>query len=58
MSLPKDPIILLSLVNTLLRDKYPSLTELCKAEGADEDALKAALAAVNYEYDGKLNKFI
>lgn len=58
MSLPQDPIILLSYVNTLLRDRYPSLTELCKAEGADEDALKAALAAVNYGYDASLNKFV
>lgn len=58
MSLPQDPIILLSVVNTLLRDKYPSLTELCKSEGAEEETVKAALAAVNYAYDPVLNKFI
>lgn len=30
MSLPKDPIILLSVVNTKLRDFYPSLDALCE----------------------------
>lgn len=58
MSMPKDPVILLSYVNTLLRDRYPSLTELCKSERVEEEALKAALAVIQYEYDGKLNKFI
>lgn len=58
MSLPQDPMILLSYVNTLLRDRYPSLTELCKAEGADMEALKAALSTVNYDYDETLNKFV
>ncbi|MCC8065023.1 MAG: DUF4250 domain-containing protein [Clostridiales bacterium] len=58
MSIPKDPVILLSYVNTLLRDRYPSLTELCKSECVEESALKAALAAIQYEYDATLNKFV
>lgn len=29
--LPKDPMILLSVVNTKLRDEFPSLEELCAA---------------------------
>ena len=29
--LPGDPVILLSYVNTQLRDHYPDLTELCKS---------------------------
>ena len=33
MSLPKDPVMLLSVVNTKLRDYYPNLDELAKAEG-------------------------
>ena len=28
MNLPKDPVMLLSVVNTQLRDHYPTLTEL------------------------------
>ena len=30
MSLPKDPFILLSFVNTKLRDEFPSLEKLCE----------------------------
>ena len=30
--LPEDPVILLSVVNTRLRDQYASLEELCAAE--------------------------
>ena len=33
MKLPKDPVMLLSVVNTELRDHYPSLAELVKAYG-------------------------
>ena len=29
--LPKDPVLLLSVVNTRLRDEYDSLDELCRA---------------------------
>ena len=29
--IPKDPIMLLSYVNTMLRDKYSSVTDLCRA---------------------------
>ena len=35
--LPKDPIILLSVVNTRLRDLYSNLQELCAAEDADPE---------------------
>ena len=36
--MPKDPVILLSFVNTKLRDEFPSLSELCAALDADEAA--------------------
>lgn len=58
MSLPQDPFILLSYVNTLLRDRYPSLTELCRAEDAEEETVRAALSAAGYEYSGERNQFI
>ena len=29
-NLPQDPVILLSVINTKLRDFYPSLDQLCK----------------------------
>ena len=56
--LPQDPYMLLSYVNMKLRDAYPSLVALCDDLGADEGALCAALAAIGYTYDEKLNRFI
>lgn len=58
MKPPSDPVILLSWVNTELRDKYPSLSDLCEEEGLDENALREKLASVGYTYDEKPNKFI
>jgi len=57
-SLPNDPIILLSFINTKLRDNYKSLAELCDDLNADASRIQAKLAAVGYVYDPKLNKFI
>lgn len=56
-NLPKDPYILLSTVNTWLRDSYPSLDELCADRGVDRDALVAALAAAGFEYMPAINQF-
>ncbi|MCI9644353.1 MAG: DUF4250 domain-containing protein [Oscillibacter sp.] len=58
MSLPKDPAILLSFVNTKLRDEFPSLAELCAALDADRAALEAALAGLDYHYSPQQNQFI
>ena len=46
MSLPSDPFILLSVLNTKLRDFYPSLEECCKAEDIDPKALTKKLKSV------------
>ena len=56
--IPKDPVILLSFINTKLRDEYPSLTELCAALDADEREITAALDAVGCRYDPDRNQFI
>ena len=56
--LPKDPAILLSFVNTKLRDEYPGLSELCAALDADEEEITAALAGAGYRYDPDGNRFI
>lgn len=57
-TLPHDPIILLSFINTKLRDEYSSLDALCEDLNADESVIKAKLATVGYVYDSKLNKFV
>nr|WP_325178957.1 DUF4250 domain-containing protein [uncultured Oscillibacter sp.] len=56
--LPKDPAILLSYVNTKLRDEFPSLSELCAALDADRTALETALAGLDYRYSPERNQFI
>ena len=56
--LPKDPAILLSYVNTKLRDEFPSLSELCAALDADRTALETALAWLDYRYSPERNQFI
>lgn len=55
--LPKDPILLLSVVNTKLRDNYSSLEELCHAEDADPQEIIQTLDAVGYVYQSDLNQF-
>lgn len=56
--LPRDPMILLSYVNTKLRDDYESLDALCEGLDVERAALEAALAAVGYAYDGERNRFV
>ena len=56
--LPRDPIILLSYVNTKLRDEYDSFDELCAALDADSRCVSQTLASIGYCYDAKKNQFI
>ena len=56
--LHQDPYILLSFVNTKLRDEYESLESLCAALDADESVLRQTLAGLDYRYDPVHNQFI
>ena len=56
--IPKDPFILLSYVNTQLRDYYDSLEALCSLRGIRRDWLIETLAGIDYQYDEKTNQFI
>ncbi|ESL02996.1 hypothetical protein GCWU000282_01867 [Catonella morbi ATCC 51271] len=58
MELPKDEVILLSYVNTKLRDFYPSLDEFCKEVGVDRGYIIEKLGKIDYVYDERLNKFV
>ncbi|WP_394524846.1 DUF4250 domain-containing protein [Lacrimispora sp. JR3] len=55
---PKDPVILLSYMNTQLRDFYPSLEECCKSLGIQEEEVTRTLASIDYRYDREKNQFI
>lgn len=55
---PKDPAMLLSFINTQLRDFYPSMDELCKALGVNRAEIDEKLAMIDYEYDSTINRYI
>ncbi|MDE7160835.1 MAG: DUF4250 domain-containing protein [Muribaculaceae bacterium] len=56
-NLPEDPFMLLSVINTRLRDQYPSLDALCEAESISRDDLTARLASAGFEYMPEINQF-
>ena len=47
MSLPKDPMILLSYINTQLRDNYSTLEELGKSLLVDIEEIKLVLSSID-----------
>ncbi len=55
---PNDPVMLLSVINTKLRDEYGSLNELCAEMEIDRGELETKLAAIDYAYDDKMNQFV
>ena len=55
--LPQDPFILLSYLNTKLRDEYDSLDALCEDLDADREDLIQTLEAAGYTYDPEQNRF-
>ncbi|MCR4691355.1 MAG: DUF4250 domain-containing protein [Lachnospiraceae bacterium] len=56
--MPKDPVMLLSYVNTMLRDEYPSLEEFAAANNADSGQICEKLKSIGYTYDEKQNRFV
>lgn len=56
--LPKDPFILLSYLNTKLRDKYSSLDELCDDLDASAEELREQMERVGFRYDPEQNRFL
>ena len=56
-NLPKDPMMLMSLINMKLRDFYPSLDALCEDMDIDKAQLLEKLGSVGFEYNQNLNKF-
>jgi hypothetical protein len=58
MNIPKDPVMLMSYINTQLRDNYPSLAELTKSLGLDENEIMDKLNNIGMKYDPELNRFM
>ncbi|MGN0333475.1 MAG: DUF4250 domain-containing protein [Lachnospiraceae bacterium] len=58
MNLPKDPVLLLSVINTKLRDYYPSLDALCDDMEVEKTEIEDTLKKIDYEYDKSGNQFV
>ena len=56
--IPKDPVMLMSFLNTKLRDRYSSLEELCQDLEADQAELEKKLETIDYRYDPGNNQFV
>lgn len=55
--LPQDPIMLMSVINTRLRDIYPSLQALCEDLNIDPTQLEARLQSAGFTYIPAINQF-
>ena len=58
MALPKDPFMLLSYVNTQLRDNFSSLEELAATLGVSAEDIEKSLDGAGFVYDKDLNRFV
>ena len=56
--LPRDPVMLLSVVNTKLRDYYSTLVVLCEDMQVDKQELIGKLEMIDYTYDAGSNQFV
>ena len=58
MNLPKDPMMLFSVINLKLRDSYSDLDALCEDMDVNKEELVNALLAAGFEYDKEHNCFV
>ena len=54
--LPRDPMLLLSVVNTKLRDYYHSLDALCDDMNVNKEEIISALKLIDYAYDSDIQQ--
>ena len=55
---PKDPMLLLSVVNTKIRDYYHTLDALCEDMNVEKDEIICKLKGIDYEYDESKHQFV
>ena len=55
--IPNDPIMLLSYINTRLRDSYKDLYDLCEGEDIEYEKLINKLESIGYSYHEDTNQF-
>ena len=56
-TVPKDPMIVLSYMNTQLRDNYSSLEEMCQVLDLNESQIRKTLSDIGFEYVSEKNCF-
>lgn len=56
--IPGDPVMLLSFINTQLRDTYESFDAFAIAFQVNKDEILAKMKSIDYEYDEATNQFI
>lgn len=57
-SLPKDPMMLMSVINMKLRDFYPSIEDLCEDMDIDRQDLESILNKAGFEYSKEQNRYM
>lgn len=57
MNIPNDPVILLSYINTKLRDEFPNLDELCGSLCISREEIERKLSFIGYTYNEETNSF-
>ncbi len=57
MTLPQDSFMLLSVINTYLRDRYATLAALCEGEDIDQKTLVDRLGRLEFIYNPDVNQF-
>ena len=57
-NIPNDPVMLLSFVNTQLRDFFTTLDLFCENFNVNRSELEAKLKSIDYEYDAAANQFV
>ncbi len=55
--LPQDPMILLSYVNTAMRDGGYTLEEFCLEQGLSQEELEKKLGELGFVYDPESRRF-
>ena len=56
--LPRDPVMLLSVVNTKLRDYYSTLDVLCEDMQVEKQEKIGKLEMIELTYDAGSNQFV
>lgn len=57
-SLPKDPMMLMSVINMKLRDFYPSIEDLCEDMDIDRQDLESILSKAGFKYSREHNRYM